>query len=102
MLILGSLCAVNNILFMLSTERKLTCRNQAQKKTKQKTTYNCSGDNDVESGKGRIYFNNRKEDIMFTRLRIGYSGLNKSLFTLGKHQSGGLCETCSEAETIDH
>ncbi len=61
-----------------------------------------SGGNDVESGKGRIYFNNRKEDIMFTRLRIGHSGLNNSLFTLGKHQSGGLCETCSETDTIEH
>ncbi len=26
-------------------------------------------------GKGRICFNNRKEDIIITRLRIGHSGL---------------------------
>ncbi len=52
-------------------------------------------DNDLKSrhlyniqkqvGKERICFNNRKEDIIFTRLRIGHSGLNNSLFTIGKH-----------------
>ncbi|XP_042577005.1 uncharacterized protein LOC122136668 [Cyprinus carpio] len=52
-------------------------------------------------GKGRICFTNRKEDIIITRLRIGHSGLNHSLFIIGKHQSG-LCTTCSKAENIEH
>ncbi len=42
-----------------------------------------------------------RKTYCFTRLRIGHSGLNNSLFTIGKHQSG-LCDTCSEAETIEH
>ncbi len=52
-------------------------------------------------GKGRICLNNRREDIIITRLRIGHSGLNHSLFIIGKHQTG-LCISCSAVETIEH
>lgn len=52
-------------------------------------------------GKGRLCLNNRKEDIIITRLRIGHSGLNQTLYIIGKHQTG-LCIRCSEVETIEH
>lgn len=38
---------------------------------------------------------------MLTRLRIGHSGLNRSLFRIGKHQTGG-CDYCGQPETVEH
>jgi len=43
----------------------------------------------------------RREEAVLTRLRIGHSGLNKSLFIIGKHHTGA-CEFCSQPETAEH
>lgn len=37
------------------------------------------------------------EDIVFTRLRFGYTGLNNTLYKIGEHSTGG-CDYCSEEE----
>lgn len=52
-------------------------------------------------GNGRSVYKNRKEDIIISRLRIGHSGLNYSLFKIGKHATG-KCRNCDELETIEH
>jgi len=41
-----------------------------------------------------------KEEVIFSRRRIGHTFLNSTLFILGKHQSG-LC-SCQEPETVQH
>ena len=43
---------------------------------------------------------NRREEIIISRLRIGHTGLNRSLFLIGKHQTG-KCD-CGEDETVEH
>ena len=43
----------------------------------------------------------RREDIIMTRLRIGHSGLNKTLKVIGKHEDG-LCERCQVEESVQH
>ncbi len=44
---------------------------------------------------------NRKEEVIMTRMRLGHSGLNASLFLIGVHETG-LCENCGEKETVEH
>ena len=36
-----------------------------------------------------------------TRLRLGHSGLNKTLKVIGKHEDG-LCERCQVEESVQH
>lgn len=44
---------------------------------------------------------NRKEETIITRLRFGHTGLNGSLFKIGKHETG-RCEYCGQEETVKH
>ena len=43
----------------------------------------------------------RKEQVIMSRLRIGHSNLNGTLFITGNHPTG-MCEQCQEAETVEH
>ena len=43
---------------------------------------------------------NRREETVLTRMRIGYIGLNKTLFLIGKSGTDG-CE-CGKTETVEH
>ena len=52
-------------------------------------------------GNGRSVFRNRKEDTIVSRIRIGHTRLNYSLFKIGKHDTG-KCNYCDQAETIEH
>ena len=52
-------------------------------------------------GDGRSVFRNRKEDTIISRIRIGHTRLNHSLFKIGKHKTG-KCNYCNQAETIEH
>ncbi|XP_035984330.1 uncharacterized protein LOC118557933 [Fundulus heteroclitus] len=51
-------------------------------------------------GQMRITERNRREEIIISRLRMGHTGLNRSLFLIGKHQTG-KCD-CGEDETVEH
>ena len=42
-----------------------------------------------------------QEECVITRMRIGHSGLNDSLFRIGKHPTA-KCEECEETETVEH
>lgn len=52
-------------------------------------------------GGSRSWNGSRRVGAVMTRLRIGHSGLNKSLFKIGKHPTGA-CEFCGEPETTHH
>ncbi|XDV19448.1 hypothetical protein PO909_024918 [Leuciscus waleckii] len=52
-------------------------------------------------GKKCINGRNRKEEVIMTRMRLGHSRLNASLFIIGVHETG-LCENCGEKETVEH
>ena len=52
-------------------------------------------------GTARSGGGNRKEETVITRLRIGHTNLNSTLYIIGKHLTG-LCERCQELETIEH
>ena len=52
-------------------------------------------------GNGRSVFRNRKEDTIISRIRIGHTRLNHSLFKIGKHKTG-KCKYCDQAKTIEH
>ncbi len=52
-------------------------------------------------GNERRIFGNRKEDSIMSRLRIGHTALNHSLYKIGKHESG-LCVICDLPETVEH
>ena len=43
----------------------------------------------------------RREETVISRLRFGHTGLNASLFMVGKHDTG-RCDHCEEQETVDH
>lgn len=43
----------------------------------------------------------RKEEVILNRLRIGHTGLNKSLHVIGKHDTGH-CDSCDVLETVEH
>ncbi|XP_038157609.1 uncharacterized protein LOC119794224, partial [Cyprinodon tularosa] len=49
-------------------------------------------------GKERKRYGNRKKDIIISRLRIGHTALNYSLFKIGKHETGH-CDKCGDPET---
>ncbi len=55
--------------------------------------------NDV-SGENITQGNNRREQIIMTRLKLGHCGLAWGLFRIGKHHNG-LCE-CGEKVTVQH
>ncbi|XP_037536736.1 uncharacterized protein LOC119413748 [Nematolebias whitei] len=44
---------------------------------------------------------NRREETVISRLRFGHTGLNRTLFIIGKHNTG-KCDHCGEDETIQH
>lgn len=50
---------------------------------------------------GRRVSRRRREEAIITRLRIGHTGLNKTLNMIGKHQTG-KCECCGELESVEH
>lgn len=52
-------------------------------------------------GNERKRFGNRKKDVIISRLRIGHTALNYSLFKIGKHESGD-CDKCGDLETVKH
>lgn len=52
-------------------------------------------------GKGRKRGRNRREESIITRLRVGHTGLNKTLHLISKHPTG-LCEKCGQSETVEH
>ncbi|XP_013870655.1 uncharacterized protein LOC106522257 [Austrofundulus limnaeus] len=52
-------------------------------------------------GKMEIIGGNRKEQVILTRLRLGHTGLNKTLHLLGKHPTGN-CECDKGMETVEH
>ena len=43
---------------------------------------------------------NRREETMLTRMRIGHTGLNKTLFLIGKSRTDG-CE-CGKTKPVEH
>jgi len=49
----------------------------------------------------RTNVNNRKKDVIMTRLRIGHTAVNQSLHKIGKHESGN-CDKCGYPETVKH
>ena len=49
----------------------------------------------------RVPAGNRREEIVLSRLRIGHTGLNHSLWRIGKHQTGS-CSHCGIGETVQH
>jgi len=51
----------------------------------------------VMRGTGR----SRKEENIISRLRFGHTGLNSTLFIMGRHPSRN-CEFCFEEETVEH
>jgi len=54
-----------------------------------------------EVGNGRRVFRNRREDTIISRIRIGHTRLNHSLFKIRKHNTG-KCNYCDQDETIEH
>ena len=52
-------------------------------------------------GLGRRRGRNRREEAIITRLRIGHTGLNNTLYKIGKHPDGS-CDKCGQAETFQH
>lgn len=52
-------------------------------------------------GNGRKRYGYRRKDVIITRLRIGHTSLNYSLYKIGKHESG-KCDNCGELETVNH
>lgn len=44
---------------------------------------------------------NREEETVISRIRFGHTGLNSTLFVMGKHNTG-RCEYCGQEETIEH
>lgn len=52
-------------------------------------------------GAGRMVGWKRREESLITRLRIGHTGLNLSLYKIGKHPTG-KCTYCNQPETVEH
>lgn len=52
-------------------------------------------------GEGRTAGRDRREEAIFTRLRVGHSQLNKTLKVIGKHPTG-KCDYYQETETVEH
>jgi len=50
-----------------------------------------------EVGQGPLVIRCHREEQIFTRMRIGHTGLNKTLQLIGKHESGN-CEICNVPE----
>ena len=44
---------------------------------------------------------NRQEEVWFSRMRIGHTGLNSSLLVINKHPSG-TCKCCGVRENVEH
>jgi hypothetical protein len=50
---------------------------------------------------GRTAGRDRREEAIFTRLRVAHSLLNKSLNVIGTHPTG-KCDYCQETEMVEH
>ncbi len=44
---------------------------------------------------------NRKDETIISRLRFGHTGLNSTLFNIGKHNTS-RCDNCGQEETVEH
>ena len=51
-------------------------------------------------GEMRCGDKSRREESVLSRLRFGHTGLNSTLFLIGKHETG-RCE-CGQEETVEH
>lgn len=54
-----------------------------------------------EVGKNRNTCRNKQEEDVLSRMRLGHTGLNRTLFIMKKHVDG-MCEYCNSQETIEH
>lgn len=54
-----------------------------------------------EVGKMKLKELNNREQTIISRLRIGHSRLNSTLYIMGKYQTG-LCKCGKEKETVEH
>ena len=52
-------------------------------------------------GKNRNTYRCKQEEDMVSRMRLGHTGLNGTLFIMKKHVDG-MCEYCKSQETIEH
>ncbi|KAL0962941.1 hypothetical protein UPYG_G00347410, partial [Umbra pygmaea] len=52
-------------------------------------------------GKNRNTYRCKQEEDMVSRMRLGHTGLNGTLFIMNKHVDG-RCEYCNSQETIEH
>ena len=43
----------------------------------------------------------RREDVVWSRPRYGHTGLNATLWTIERHETG-LCDECSVEEMVEH
>ena len=44
---------------------------------------------------------NRRKEVVWTRLRLGHTRLHSTLHKIGRHPTG-LCDYCQEQETVEH
>lgn len=79
----------NNIIkeWQYNWDREITGRHYYRIQKKVGNRRKCKGDNKTEG--------------IITRLRMGHSGLNKTLHLIGKHPTG-LCDHCQEEESVEH
>lgn len=54
-----------------------------------------------EVGSVRQVCGKRREGTIISRLHIGHTALNQSLFKIGKHNTG-FCSKCGIPETVEH
>lgn len=60
------------------------------------------GDSTASKGKWeKCIKRNRREETVTSRVGFGHTGLNSTLFTIGK-RSTGRCDYCEQDETIEH
>ena len=52
-------------------------------------------------GKRGMVGGSRKEEVVFTRLRLGHTGLNSTLHRISKHPTG-KCRWCDQKESVQH
>lgn len=52
-------------------------------------------------GKNRNTCRSKREEDVVSRMRLGHTGLNRTLFIMKKHVDG-ICEYCNNQETLEH
>ena len=73
------------------------CQEQWNRDTKERHLFQVQR----KVGEGRTAGRDRREEAIFTRLRVRHSQLNKTLHVIGKYPTG-KCEYCQETETVEH